>query len=147
MPRDALAIQLQLADQLRASGKTDQYVDEEIAACRAALGQGDASGPVDSVSNEDDPTASSGRPSRRARRIALGRAAKVGTKRLAQFVDQLTVGACVGQEEHDDIRASVAPSFAQVTNELLHVADARLGFDPDTLPANAQQQVPGAQVA
>lgn len=32
-------------DQLRTSGKTDQYVDQEIAACRAA-------------SNQDDPTAS-----------------------------------------------------------------------------------------
>jgi tetratricopeptide (TPR) repeat protein len=34
---EALAIQLTLADDLRAAGKTDHYVDEEIAACRAAL--------------------------------------------------------------------------------------------------------------
>jgi len=55
---DALALQLQLADQLRATGRTDQYVDEEIAACRAALGEGDASGAAGSVLNQDDPTAS-----------------------------------------------------------------------------------------
>ncbi len=42
---EALAIQLQLADAHRAPGSTDPYVDEEIAACRAAL-------------NENDPTAS-----------------------------------------------------------------------------------------
>ncbi len=33
----ALAIQLELADELRAAGKSDHYVDDEIAACRAAL--------------------------------------------------------------------------------------------------------------
>ena len=34
---EALEIQLKLADELHAAGKTDPYVDEEIAACRAAL--------------------------------------------------------------------------------------------------------------
>lgn len=46
---EALTIQLRLADELRAAGKSDTYVDEEIAACRAAL--------ADS-SNEDDTTSS-----------------------------------------------------------------------------------------
>jgi tetratricopeptide (TPR) repeat protein len=46
---EALAIQLELADELRKAGKSDQYVDEEIAACRALL-----PGP----SNEDDATSS-----------------------------------------------------------------------------------------
>ena len=34
---EALAIQLELADELRAAGKDDPYVTEEIAACRAAM--------------------------------------------------------------------------------------------------------------
>lgn len=46
---EALAIQLQLAKELRAAGKSDNFVDEEIAACRATL--------ADS-SNENDATAS-----------------------------------------------------------------------------------------
>jgi len=36
---DALAIQLRLADELGAAGKNDPDVDEEIAACRAALAE------------------------------------------------------------------------------------------------------------
>jgi len=43
---EALTIQLELADQLTAAGKTDQYVDEEIAACRAALEPASGSGPA-----------------------------------------------------------------------------------------------------
>jgi tetratricopeptide (TPR) repeat protein len=39
---EALTIQLELADESRAAGKSDEYVDEEIAACRAALEQNDA---------------------------------------------------------------------------------------------------------
>jgi len=45
---EALNVQLELADELRAAGKTDSFVDEEIAACRAALA---------GALNEDDPTA------------------------------------------------------------------------------------------
>jgi tetratricopeptide (TPR) repeat protein len=39
---EALAIQLELADEHRAAGTSDNYVDEEIAACRTALGENDA---------------------------------------------------------------------------------------------------------
>jgi len=39
---EALAIQLELADELRAAGKNDRFVDDEIAACRAALDKDDA---------------------------------------------------------------------------------------------------------
>ncbi len=49
---EALALQLKLADELRAAGKTDNYVDEEIAACRAAL----ATAPTSL--QEHDPTSS-----------------------------------------------------------------------------------------
>jgi hypothetical protein len=46
---EALAIQLQLAKELRAAGKSDNFVDEEIYACRAALAD---------YSNENDAAAS-----------------------------------------------------------------------------------------
>jgi Tfp pilus assembly protein PilF len=46
---EALAIQLQLAEELRAAGKSDNFVEEEIAACRAALAD---------YSNENDAAAS-----------------------------------------------------------------------------------------
>jgi tetratricopeptide (TPR) repeat protein len=38
---EALAIQLELADELRASGKSDNFVDEEIAALRSSLNEHD----------------------------------------------------------------------------------------------------------
>ncbi len=40
---EALAIQLELADAHRAAGTSDQYVDDEIAACRAALAEAQVS--------------------------------------------------------------------------------------------------------
>jgi hypothetical protein len=40
--REALEIQLQLADELRAAGKSDRYVDDEIAALRGRLSEDDA---------------------------------------------------------------------------------------------------------
>ena len=61
---EALAIQLELADAHRAAGTTDPYVDEEIAACRAAL---DADTDADSRVAAD--------PSRSA--LSSGRAARV----------------------------------------------------------------------
>jgi tetratricopeptide (TPR) repeat protein len=39
---EALGMQLELADAHRAAGTSDRYVDEEIAACRAALDENDA---------------------------------------------------------------------------------------------------------
>ena len=39
---EALTIQLSLAEQHAAAGRADPYVDEEIAACRAALESSDA---------------------------------------------------------------------------------------------------------
>jgi tetratricopeptide (TPR) repeat protein len=40
--REALEIQLQIADELRAAGKSDRYVDDEIAALRGRLNEDDA---------------------------------------------------------------------------------------------------------
>jgi hypothetical protein len=57
-----------------------------------------------------------------------------------------TIGTRVREKEQHDFRCTVANALTHVSHKMLKVAEARLSLDPDSMLAQAQQEVPRPEV-